>query len=146
MLRNPRVVKVCALVLCFAFPAQAFGQVGGEWLLAQNAPPPAVAAEKDCNESREVGKADASSRHGNGKWVAGGVVGGLLLSLIGTGVMTALAANSSPQPKDIPAGVKDTCYMNGFTDKAKSKNTRGALLGGLLGTVVVVAVAVSVAD
>jgi len=130
---------VCAYALLLVVPGR---------LLAQTtpAPAPAAAAEKDCNESREVGKADAGREHGTGGWMAGSLAGGVLLGLIGAGVVTAIAATSDPEAETVPPGVNATCYQNGFTDKARGKNTKTAIVGGLLGTVVFVVIYASLSD
>ena len=61
---------------------------------------------------------------------------GLLLSIIGTGIITAVGASSHPEPKEVPAGYDPACYRDGYESKAKSKNTVSALTGGLVGTAV----------
>ena len=89
-----------------------------------------------CEDDRVHGRADASSGHHSGGWFWGGVGSGLLLSLIGTGIITAVGASSDPQPKEVPAGYDPACYRDGYQSKAKSKNTISALTGGLVGTAI----------
>lgn len=138
------LIRASALALLVAFPLEVVGQT----VLAQSPPAAAAAtpAEKDCNESRELGKATASREHGTGGWMAGSIGSGILLGLLGAGVVTAVAATSDPHAEDVPPGVNATCYQNGFTDKAKSKNTRTSIVGGLLGTVVFVAIYAAASD
>lgn len=89
-----------------------------------------------CDDDRTHGRADAASTHRSGGWFWGGVGSGLLLSILGTGIITAVGASSDPQPKEVPAGYDPACYRDGYQSKAKSKNTVSALTGGLVGTAV----------
>lgn len=100
-------------------------------------------SQADCNQSNMRGNQDAGMMHNSGGWLAGGVGSGLLLSLIGTGIITAIAASSNPQPTMIPDGVDETCYRVGYNSKAKSKNTVSALVGGLAGSAVWIVILVS---
>jgi hypothetical protein len=73
----------------------------------------------------------------------GGVGSGLLLGLIGTGIITGAAASGRPQPPTVPEGLDAACYREGYSGRAKSKNTVSALTGGLIGTAVWVIIVVS---
>jgi hypothetical protein len=83
----------------------------------------------------------AAMNVGTGGWFAGGLVSGVLLGLIGTGVSWAVAANSNV---DLPPDKRllitsqpityQQVYEKSFGDKVKSKRRSSALTGGLLGT------------
>jgi hypothetical protein len=101
---------------------------------------PTALVAADCDESKAQGENDAANRYSTAGWFIGGLGCGMLGGLIGAGVITAVAAFSNPQPKTIPDGFNESCYGNGYSGKAKSKRTWAALGGGLLGTLVFVAV------
>jgi len=97
---------------------------------------------QDCIKSQIKGENDAENRHSSAGWMAGGVGSGLLLGLIGTGIITAIAATSNPTPSIIPEkeDINLECYINGYKKVAKKKNTIYALSGGLIGTLVLVTI------
>ena len=97
----------------------------------------------DCDSDRTRGRADADQLHSGSGWMAGGFVSGLLLGLIGTGIAWAMASSSTVEVNRIPDGLDSSCYRDGYTSIAKSKNTSNALTGGLLGTAVLVVLVVS---
>jgi hypothetical protein len=70
--------------------------------------------------------------------MAGGFASGVLLGLIGTAITYAIASSSSVDVNRVPDGVEPSCYRDGYTSRAKGKNTSNALTGGLLGTAVLV--------
>jgi hypothetical protein len=144
MYRNRGLIRAAAIVVLASMvaPAAALGQTVAQ-LEQQATQEP---AKKDCIQSREQGKSAAKADHGTGGWIAGGATGGVLLGLIGTGVVTALAMTSDPFPQAIPPGVDEACFANGYEKKAKSKNTRSALVSGLLGTVVFIGAAYALSD
>ena len=100
-------------------------------------------AVADCTASKIDGEEDAKAQHSSSGWFLGGVGSGILLGLIGTGVITGAAALTNPQPRDVPRGVDETCYKNGYTKKAKSKNTWTAFAGGLGGTLILAVIYLS---
>lgn len=87
-----------------------------------------------CDDSRVQGRAAAEAQHSSLGWFAGGIGAGAGAGFIGTGVITAIPAFGSPQPKTIPPNQNEACYREGYKGKAKSKNVLSALLGGALGT------------
>ena len=97
----------------------------------------------DCDSDRTRGRADADQVHSGSGWMAGGFVSGILLGLIGTGVAWAMASSSTVEVSPVPEGLDASCYRDGYTSKAKSKNATNALTGGLLGTAVLVVLLVS---
>lgn len=97
----------------------------------------------DCDTDRTRGREAADQLHSGSGWMAGGFVSGILLGLIGTGISWAMASSSSVEVNRVPDGVEASCYRDGYTSKAKSKNSSNALTGGLLGTAVLVLLIVS---
>lgn len=87
---------------------------------------------KSSSESLLQGRFDARTYHSTGGWVAGGIIGGGLFSLLGTGVVTLFAMSSSPQPHTVPDDVQIGGYTMGYTDEARKRNTRSAGIAGLL--------------
>jgi hypothetical protein len=78
----------------------------------------------------------------NGGATAGGLIGGVLLGLIGTGV--AVLAQSKPEPpiENLLAieETSDDCqyaYIEAFNQVSLSKKRKAALQGGLIGTAVI---------
>lgn len=97
----------------------------------------------DCDSDRTRGRADADQVHSGSGWMAGGFVSGILLGLIGTGITWAMANSSTVEVSRVPEGLDANCYRDGYTSKARSKNTTNALTGGLLGTAVLIVLVVS---
>jgi len=91
------------------------------------------------------GKLDASATSTGGSFV-GGFCGGVLLGLIGAAIV--VVAQSEPDP---PALVMlelqtDECryaYLEAYHSAGKSKKQTSALLGGLVGTAVIVTILLS---
>ena len=143
-----RARRVCsAIVLATFLPTAAFAQqpVSLSHAVKMWEAPAGFVLESssqvaDCSLSRERGRADASDRHSALGWFVGGVGAGVGAGFIGTGVITAVPAFGSPQPKEIPANLEEGCYRDGYKSKAKSKNIVSALLGGAVGTAAFVAI------
>ena len=98
---------------------------------------------QDCDLDRTRGREAAEELHSGSGWMAGGFLSGVLLGLIGTGISWAIANSSSVEVNRMPDGVEASCYREGYTSKARSKNTSNALTGGLLGTALLVVLIVS---
>ena len=126
--RHSRMIRVTAILCLLTFPALCLG--------AEEAEEAKEAKTEDCVESEARGRAAASEQHGSGGWLAGGVLSGVLLGLIGTGIITAIAAGSKPNPAMIPDSENQTCYASGYRAKGKSKNKWAAFGGGLAGTAI----------
>jgi len=89
----------------------------------------------------------------SGKWFGYGVGSGLLLGLLGTGIIVGVsqAGRPKPPPEEILHIADSTPqYQTGFADayskRAKKKNLGPALLGGLVGTALGVAIVMSFQD
>lgn len=87
---------------------------------------------------------------GTGGYFAGGLVSGVFLGLIGTGITYAVAATSdvsvpASQQAEISEGSPEYAqgYRTGFGDRVKAKRKQSALMGGLLGTAVGVVILLS---
>lgn len=102
-----------------------------------------IAAEQETSVSRDTeqrtigasvvqGKMDARVFHKTGGWVAGGIIGGGLFSLLGTGVVTLIAMSSSPYPNFVPEDVEQNSYVMAYNDEARSRNVRAAGISGLV--------------
>lgn len=107
---------------------------------------PIPALSETCTEAIVRGENDAASKHTSKSWFYGGVASGVLLGFIGTGILTAMSAGSSPRPKVIPEGYNEACYINGYSGKARKKNMWSSLGGGLVGTAILAVVVITVAD
>jgi hypothetical protein len=145
MFRNRILSWLCAGLLLLVFPTSSLSYFALP-LPAARAEQGAESKAPDCAESQVRGKKDASETHSSTGWFFGGLGSGILLGLIGTGIITVVAATSKPKPETLPAEVNPDCYRDGYRDKGKSKNTWSALGGGLVGTVVFVVVYVAVSD
>jgi hypothetical protein len=93
----------------------------------------------------QMGKADASKLGTSGSFV-GGLVGGLFLGLIGTGI--AVLAQGQPEPPEasLQALEREECqyaYTEAYESKGRSKKRTSALTGGLIGTAVLVVIVVA---
>jgi hypothetical protein len=85
-----------------------------------------------------------------GKYFVGGLIGGVGLGVIGTGISVAITASrDAPVPPSQVATLQAqganyyTGYQQGYAKKVKSKRTVSSLVGGLAGTAVIVAVLVA---
>jgi hypothetical protein len=93
------------------------------------------------------GDAAAGDHYGSGKWLGYGLCGGFLLGLIGAGVIVGISQSGRPEPppKDAQHIANGTAkYQLGFGDayakRAKKKSLGMAIVGGLVGTAVAIAV------
>ena len=99
---------------------------------------PVSVASDSCLTSVALGSADAKAQHSSPGWVIGGFFSGVALGLIGTGIITAVAASTDPKPQQVPPHVDGACYVSGYSDAAGTKNAWRAFGGGLAGTAVIV--------
>jgi hypothetical protein len=97
----------------------------------------------DCDVDRMRGREAAGLNHASSSWMIGGVLSGVLLGLIGTAVVYAVASSSAVEVQSIPEGVEAACYRDGYVSRARAKNSSDALVGGLLGTAVLVLLVVA---
>jgi len=83
-------------------------------------------------------KTDFDSQH----WFMVGMGLGLTLGIAGMGIASSLASNSNPIPiLELPSNETDrTCYIIGYRDAAQRKSRNEALLGGAVGTVIIVSI------
>jgi hypothetical protein len=86
--------------------------------------------ELSSSESYQEGRMAARREHSAGGWVVGGLVGGGLFSLLGTGVVTGIAAVSNPDPDYIPDDAQMGSYLSGYEKEARAKNVRAAAISG----------------
>lgn len=109
-------------------------------------PEPLTVASDSCLSSVALGSADAKARHTSSGWVIGGFFSGVALGLIGTGIITAVAASTDPKPQQIPPHLDGACYVSGYSDTAGNKNAWRAFGGGLAGTAVIVLIILSTSE
>ena len=87
-----------------------------------------------------MGRNHATERHSTAGWLLSGVGCGVGLGLIGTGIIVSGSALTSPQPKLLPNDVDEDCYKYGYRSKAKNRNLISALVGGLAGSAILLAI------
>lgn len=88
------------------------------------------------NSSYSKGQIDAKLMNSSGGWFAGGVGAGLLLSLLGTTIVTVAA--DGDRPYQVPANTDQQAYMLGYYEQSKSSNKWAAFGGGCVGTAIFV--------
>ena len=134
-----RIVGFLALVLAFSsVPA-----------VAQQQPAQPQSTADAIAEGSLQGRA-AAEGIGTGGYLAGGLLSGVTLGLIGTGITYAVAANSGVE---VPAsemmmarerGAAYTqAYQEAFRDRVKDKRKSSALIGGLSGTAILLVLVAS---
>lgn len=105
---------------------------------------PAAASWADC--------ALMGKRHGQnigtGGSTAGGLIGGVLLGLIGTGVAVLAQSKSEPPAQYLfemeeKGGECQYAYIEAFNQESIGKKRKAALTGGLIGTAVLLAIVVA---
>lgn len=94
----------------------------------------------ECLTWRLRGENAARTEYTSKGWFGYGFISGFTLGLIGTAITTIAATTSDPMPTTFPTDIElnKLCYFNGYQDKARSKNTISALVGGLVGTAIIV--------
>jgi hypothetical protein len=106
---------------------------------------PTGLAVGDTLDCRARGKSDGKGIKTGGSF-AGGFAGGVLLGLIGTAI--AIVAQSKPEPPvdKVFAMPNEACrqiYTQAYKSSGKGKKQSSALVGGLLGTAVIVTILVA---
>ncbi|MBD3344546.1 MAG: hypothetical protein GF401_05745 [Chitinivibrionales bacterium] len=99
---------------------------------------PVTILASDCTKSKLKGKVEAARSHNSIVWGVAGVGSGVLLGLIGTGVITGVAAIPNPTPKSLPEDpeIDIDCFAKGYGRRAKGRNVLSALGGGAVGTLI----------
>ena len=103
---------------------------------------------KKFSDCETQGLQDSSAKAGTGGAFTIGLVSGFALGLIGTGIAWASQGEPKPAPAAIDALENAECrtaYRDAYQKSGRARKRRAALLGGLVGTGVVVAVIVSAA-
>jgi hypothetical protein len=96
----------------------------------------------------QLGKQDGENISTGGS-VAAGLAGGVLLGLIGTGLVVLLQSDSEPSQLAMNNLEGDDCryaYIEAYENKSLSKKRSSALIGGLIGTALFVAVYLSTSE
>ena len=139
-----------------SFPVLLLLLMSASTTLAQVEPSGPTQAMQTVNASEDLiltGMLDgrmAANRKGTGGYFAGGLVGGVTLGLIGTGIAWGVAAASDPSPSQTESLLirkKGTeyavAYDDAYSDRLKQRRKRKAVTGGIIGTGVIVAVILS---
>ena len=148
------LVLVTTLMTMFCSPAvfaQDFAEPDpGTENEQDNAPSPDRNLDGSWTRCHALGKEDAKDRGTSGSFV-GGLAGGLLLGLIGTGVVVLAQSKSDPPAHllmEIPEE-EETCrytYIESYRGESVAKKRRSALAGGLVGTAIFLAFYLSTQD
>ena len=88
------------------------------------------------------GKSDAKGVKTGGSF-GGGLAGGVLLGLIGTGIAVLAQRKPDPPIDEVMAMPADTCrtiYTEAYKSAGRGKKQSSALVGGLIGTAIAVTV------
>jgi hypothetical protein len=137
---NTWAVTLCVLLVLGALPAYAQDPAA--------APPPSPTDSSAAAAVLHL-RALAETR-GTGGRFAGGFASGLLLGLIGTGIVYAIAGSDDTSIPALEATRLSTAsptyslaFQQGYSERLKSRRRSSALTGGLLGTLTVVVIYVS---
>lgn len=137
------VLLVCAAAFSFAQEARV-----PEFMLAPNATygeeMESDVPKLDYNPSFSMGKTDAKLHHVANGYFLGGLASGLLFGILGTVVIGFAAGGDTPEY--IPDNVDVKGYIDGYYEKAKSKNKGAAWMGGFIGTAASVAMVVALSN
>lgn len=92
----------------------------------------------------------AANQKGTGGYFVGGLVGGVTLGLIGTGIAWGIASAGDPAPSQTQSMIIRQkgneyafAYSESYSQRVKQKRKRSAVTGGLIGTAAIVAVILS---
>lgn len=127
----------------FSFVALAFVFAPLGTLSAQQAVPSAVrptAAPRfsadACDSSYRRGEIVARSSHSTSGWKAAGFASGVAFSFLGVAGATVIANSSDAAPDSVPPQEVSSCYRNGYSAAARSRNRSTALKSALIGMLV----------
>ena len=96
----------------------------------------------------QLGKEDGGNISTGGS-TAAGLAGGFLLGLIGTGLVVLLQSDSDPSRLALKNLEGDECqyaYIEAYNSQSVSKKRKAALVGGLIGTAVLVMIVIAAQD
>lgn len=88
---------------------------------------------KSCADSQALGRAHGQKQSLVSGWLFGGVAAGFATNIYSFLYMPAIAHHVKPMPQDIPDAVDARCYLAGYVEKARVKNTWGATIGSGVG-------------
>jgi hypothetical protein len=140
------VILSASLALC---PASiALAQAEADTTIAEH---PDSTKAQEYSESagwmkcHQQGKEDGSKLGTTGSFI-GGLAGGVLLGLIGTGIAVLVQSTPEPSADKLEALEREECryaYTEAYESKGKGKKRTSALIGGLVGTAVLVGIIVA---
>lgn len=108
----------------------------------------AEAETQDALKCKSQGRSDGKKINSSGSF-AGGLVGGVILGLIGTGIAVLVQSRPEPPVFKLMAVEGETCrmiYSDAYESAGKGKKQSSALLGGLVGTLVIVTILLATAE
>ena len=141
---------IFCMVFSFSGPALADiaqNEIGGGEEDQKTADPP-LTSEVPADswmKCHQMGKLDGGNISTGGS-AAAGVAGGILLGLIGTGLVVLLQSDSDPSILSMGNLEGDECryaYIEAYQNESASKKRKSALIGGLIGTAVLVLIVVA---
>jgi hypothetical protein len=97
----------------------------------------------------DVARAQAAQDTDGGSYLVGGIAAGCLLGVAGCGGAAILGMTSDPTPPDLghwDDAAEETEYRRVYRDEVRGLQTRNALIGGAIGTVLLVGVGVLLAN
>ena len=89
-----------------------------------------------CDSSFQRGSLVARSSHSTSGWQTGGFVSGLVFSFVGVAGATVFAGWSGAAPDSVPDQEVSSCYRDGYSTAARSRNRSTAFRWALLGALV----------
>lgn len=88
-----------------------------------------------CEKTILKGEKDAEKNYHSENWFWAGFTTGILLGPVGLGVVgSAFVSNPSVKFPPNNLSLNRNCYRDGYSNKARGKNIKSSLKGGLLGT------------
>lgn len=132
--------RVICLVLVFSFLNVGFAQTIA----------PTENISDDYQTGLLEGKQSATKNYSGGGWFAAGLGSGFLLGLLGTGIVVGISQSGTVEPPHaVSLGISDKSneykmgYYDGYSKKAKQKRLAPSIIGGVIGTAVIVALIVN---
>ena len=142
MRRIVSILLVVAMLALYTLPAFADMDDTEEPKAEQTSAPTDDSSYMSCHSR---GKLDARATNTGGSFV-GGFCGGVVLGLIGAAIVVVAQSEPEPPPLALIELQTDECryaYLEAYHSAGKSKKQSSAILGGLLGTVVIVTILLS---
>ena len=108
---------------------------------------PSLSGDETAASGKIDGMLAAEENYSGDRWMESGLASGFLLGLIGTGIVAGVSqAGTVDPPSEILLILQEksdsyvSAYLLSYSKKAKKKRLKKSITGGLIGTVVIVAV------